>query len=73
MTLGFLIRKVKEEDRDDISALVASAFERKDEAALLQRLWAEHAIKIERLAEIGGMPVGYCAFTPVSSKPGRHW
>lgn len=69
MTLGLAIRKVRVEDRAAVSALVASAFGREDEAELIDRLWAEHAVKIERLAEIGGVPVGYCAFTPLSCKP----
>lgn len=69
MTLGLLIRKVKKEDREAVYALIASAFERKDEAELVKRLWDEHAIKFERMAEIGGVPVGYCAFTTVTCKP----
>ena len=69
MTLGLLIRKVREDDHEAVSALIASAFERKDEAELVEKLWAQHAIKFERLAEIGGVPVGYCAFSPVTCKP----
>lgn len=69
MTLGFVIRKVKTEDRKAVSAVLASAFERKAEAELVERLWAEHAIQFERLAEVSGVIVGYCAFSPVACKP----
>ena len=69
MTLGLLIRKVKTEDHDIIAALISSAFERDDEAQLVKRLWTEHAVKYERVAEIGSSIVGYCAFSPLTCKP----
>lgn len=69
MRLGLNIREVMDEDRELVSALVVSAFGRKAEAELLERLWEERAVTIDRLAEIDGVPVGYCAFTPLSCKP----
>ncbi len=69
MTLGHVIRKVKVEDREAVSALLAAAFEQNDEAALVNRLWAEHAIQFERVAEVSGVISGYCAFSPVTCKP----
>lgn len=69
MTLGLVIRKVKVEDREAVSAVLNAAFERTAEAALVQNLWAEHAVQYERLAEVGGVVIGYCAFTPVTCKP----
>ena len=68
-TLGHHIRKVKMEDREAVLSVVAAAFERPDEANLVKKLWAEDAIKVERLAEIGGVVVGYCAFTQITCKP----
>lgn len=67
--LGHTLRKVREEDRDAVRALIAAAFKRSDEADLVDRLWAEHAMTFERLAEISGAIVGYCAFSPVTCAP----
>ncbi|WP_425409632.1 GNAT family N-acetyltransferase [Hyphococcus sp.] len=69
MSLGHVIRKVKLEDRDAILAVLTSAFERDSEALLVENLWAEHAIQFERLAEVGGVVIGYCAFSRVTCKP----
>ncbi|WP_375201136.1 GNAT family N-acetyltransferase [Hyphococcus sp.] len=69
MTLGLLVRDVVEDDHDSLHGLLASAFAREDEAALMRKLWSEHAVTIELAAETGGVIVGYCAFTPVSCKP----
>lgn len=69
MTLGLIIRTPAPEDREMITALLASAFERDDEAKLVENLWAEHAVEIEHAAEIGGVIVGYCAFSPVTCQP----
>lgn len=67
--LGQVIRKITTDDYDAVAALLASAFGRQDEADLVRRLWAEHATKFERVSEISGVIVGYCAFSPVTSKP----
>lgn len=67
--LGHLIRKITTDDYEAVAALVASAFKRQDEATLVRKLWAQHATKIERVTEISGVIVGYCAFSPVTSKP----
>lgn len=67
--LGRTIRKVKTEDRDAVLSVLEAAFKRKGEAGLVERLWQEQAIRFERLAEIGGVPVGYCAFTTVTAQP----
>ncbi len=67
--LGHLIRKVTKDDYPAVAALVEAAFGRKDEAELVKCLWAEHAAQFERLAEIGGQVVGYCAFSPISCQP----
>ncbi len=67
--IGHVIRKVKTEDHEAILAVIASAFEQPDEAQLVKRLWEEEAVKIERLAEIGGVVVGDCSFSPVRCTP----
>ncbi len=67
--LGRVIRKVRTDDHEAVSALVSAAFKRDDEAHLVQRLWAEGAVKFERLVELGGEVVGYCAFSAVTCKP----
>ena len=69
MTLGHVIRKVRTEDRDTVSAVLTSAFEREAEAKLVQNLWEQHAVQYERLAEVSGVVIGYCAFSPVTCKP----
>lgn len=69
MTLGLLIRDAVTDDHDALHGLIASAFGRDDEARLMRKLWSEHAVEIEQAAEIGGVIVGYCAFTPVICKP----
>jgi putative acetyltransferase len=67
--LGHSIRKVTTEDHAPIAALLEAAFERPDEARLVVKLWSKHAIKFERLAEVSGEVIGYCAFTPVTCQP----
>lgn len=67
--LGRLIRKVRREDHEAIGAVLDAAFGRKDETELVERLWAEGAVKFERLAEIGGEVVGYCAFSAITCQP----
>lgn len=69
MTLGHVIRKVKTEDRDAVAAVLTSAFEREVEADIVKTLWAEHAVEYERLAEVGGVVIGYCALSRVTCKP----
>jgi len=69
MTLGLLIRDAVDDDHDALHGLIASAFERDDEAQLMRKLWSECAVEIEMVAETGGAVVGYCAFTPISCKP----
>ncbi|WDI30300.1 N-acetyltransferase [Hyphococcus flavus] len=69
MTLGTIIRKVREEDREAVSAVLTAAFEREAEARLVQNLWAQHAVQYERLAEVSGVIIGYCAFSAVTCKP----
>ncbi len=63
------IRNVHDADHDGVQAVVAAAFGQDDEAALVGRLWAADAITIERLADIDGEIVGYCAFSPVICAP----
>jgi len=63
------VRKVSTDDHQAIVGVLAAAFKRDDEASLVERLWAEHAIRFERLAETGGQIVGYCAFSPVTCNP----
>ena len=67
--LGHLIRKVKAEDHEAVLSVITAAFEQPDEANLVKRLWDENATKVERLAEIGGVVVGYCAFSPITTTP----
>lgn len=69
MPLGELVRKVKSDDRFAVRAVVEAAFGRPDEAALLDELWSQHAIRLERVAEIGGQVVGYVCYTTVKTKP----
>ncbi len=69
MTLGLLIRDAVDDDHDALHGLIASAFGRDDEAQLMRKLWSEHAVEIELVAETGGVVVGYCAFTPITCKP----
>ena len=69
MALGHVIRKVKTEDHDAVAAVLTAAFERETEAELVKRLWAEHAVQFERLAEVSGVAIGYCAFTTITCKP----
>ena len=69
MTLGLLIRDAVDDDHDALHGLIASAFERDDEAQLMRKLWSECAVEIEMVAETGGVIVGYCAFTPITCKP----
>ncbi len=64
-----IIRNVHDADHDGVQAVVKAAFGQDDEAALVERLWAAGAITIERLAEIDGEVVGYCAFSPVTCTP----
>ena len=67
--LGHIIRKVTTADHMAVRALVAAAFQREDEATLVERLWKERAIKVERVAEVSGEIVGYCAFTAITCQP----
>ncbi len=64
-----IIRDVHDADHDDVCAIVTAAFGQDDETALVERLWAAGAITIERLAEIDGKIVGYCAFSPITCTP----
>ena len=69
MSLGTLIRKVKDEDRAQVLALLEAAFGQPDEANLVDRLWRERAVKFERVAEIGGVVEGYVCYTAITTHP----
>jgi len=64
-----IIRNVHDADHDGVQAVVTAAFGQDDEAALVGRLWEADAVTIERLAEIDGDIVGYCAFSPITCAP----
>lgn len=69
MTLGVLIRKVKSVDHQSIEALLKAAFMRPDEAVLVKELWAQQAVKFERVAEIGGEIAGYICYSAITTTP----
>ncbi|NNE40360.1 MAG: N-acetyltransferase [Marinicaulis sp.] len=69
MTLGAVIRKVKREDRDAVLAILRAAFKRATEAAIVEQLWNSHAIKLERVAEIGGVVNGYVCYSTINTQP----
>ncbi len=64
-----ITRNIRDADHDGVLAVVKAAFGQDDEAALVGRLWAADAVTIERLAEIDGKIVGYCAFSPITCTP----
>jgi len=69
MTLGLLVRKVKIEDREPILAIHEAAFGQPDEANIVKRLWDDRAVRVERVAEIGGAVVGHIAYSLVTATP----
>lgn len=69
MTLGTLVREVKTEDREQIFALLEAAFGQKDEGDIVEWLWREEAVTLERVAEHGGVVVGYIAYSAVQTDP----
>ena len=69
MPLGTLIRKVKTVDREQVLALLEAAFGQEDEGKIVEHLWRENAVTIERVAEHGGVVVGYIAYTNVQTDP----
>lgn len=69
MSLGLLIRKVKSEDHEQILAILNAAFNQPDEGKIVERLWREGSVKIERVAEIGGVVVGHIAYSAITTQP----
>ncbi len=63
------IREANDEDRPAILAVIEAAFARADEAAIVEKLWADDAISLDIVATIGGEIVGHCAFSPLSASP----
>ncbi|OFX04155.1 MAG: hypothetical protein A3E78_06750 [Alphaproteobacteria bacterium RIFCSPHIGHO2_12_FULL_63_12] len=63
------MRDVGPGDHAEILRVLIAAFSGADEARLVERLWAENAIELERVAMIEDEIVGYCAFSRVSVAP----
>ena len=67
--MSLTIREAADEDRPAILKIVEAAFARADEAAIVEKLWADDAIALDLVAEMNGAPVGHCAFSPVTADP----
>lgn len=63
------IRDATTNDRPAILKIVEAAFARADEAAIVEKLWADDAVTLDLVAEIGGEIVGHCAFSSVTATP----
>jgi len=63
------IREAEETDRDAVLGVIEAAFGQRDEATLVERLWADGAVSLELVAEQDGVVIGHCAFTLVTSEP----
>jgi len=64
------IRPERAADREAVFALVCAAFERDDEARLVDRLRAAGAACVSLVAERGGEIVGHVLFSPVHVRAG---
>lgn len=64
---GVLIRPERPADSDAIHAVVATAFEREDEARLVDALRSRAQPFVSLVAELEGTVVGHVAFTPVTT------
>ncbi|MEM8771528.1 MAG: N-acetyltransferase [Pseudomonadota bacterium] len=69
MALGHVIRKVRVEDHPFILALLRAAFEKDTEAKIVEALWDCRGIKLERVADIGGVVAGYICYSAVETRP----
>ena len=63
------IRVYREQDRDDVHALHAHAFDGLDEAGLVQALHDDGAAVLSLVAEEDGAVVGHILFTPLALDP----
>ena len=76
MSADLAIRPEDPADRAAITALVAAAFGRDEEASLVERLREAGALTISLVASLGAEAVGHVALSPVSIggvSPGRRW
>lgn len=67
--MALSIREANDDDRLTILKIVEAAFARADEAAIVEKLWADNAVALDLVAEIDGAIVGHCAFSPVAADP----
>lgn len=64
-----IVREATPEDRAAILKVVEAAFGGADEARVVERLWADDAVTLDLVGEIGDAIVGHCAFSPVTVEP----
>lgn len=66
---NLMIKDAVPADRTAILRVLSAAFGGPDEARLVEELWAQGAIELERVAIIDDKIVGYCAFSRVTVSP----
>lgn len=69
MARAFTIREATAADRPAILSVVAAAFGRRDEAAIVEKLWADNASAPDLVADAGGEVIGHCAVSAVHADP----